>query len=82
MSVYCVVCGPKTLAKTPLIFLFTKVVIVKVAIDTQSIFVDGRTVPLSAGMTVSAEIKTGKRRLIEFLLSPIIKSVSEGARER
>ncbi|MCF2909598.1 cysteine peptidase family C39 domain-containing protein [Pseudoalteromonas sp. DL2-H2.2] len=49
---------------------------------SQTILVDGREVPLSAGMSVSAEIKTGSRRLIKFLLSPVIQHLDEGARER
>jgi hemolysin D len=55
---------------------------VKVALKQQSINVNGRIVPLSAGMTVMAEIKTGKRQIIDFLLSPIKKHANEGARER
>jgi len=31
---------------------------------------------------VTAEIKTGKRRVIEYLLSPIQRSVSESMGER
>lgn len=34
------------------------------------------------GMAVQAEIKTGRRRIIQYLLSPISQSVSEAARER
>ncbi|KPV94487.1 Hemolysin secretion protein D, chromosomal [Pseudoalteromonas sp. P1-9] len=55
---------------------------IKVALQAQTINVDGRTVPLSAGMIVSAEVKTGKRRIIEFLLSPIVQHMDEGIRER
>lgn len=44
--------------------------------------VDGRNVPLSPGMTVTVEVKTGKRRLIEFLLAPLLKAGSESGRER
>ena len=33
-------------------------------------------------MNVTAEIKTGKRKLIEFLLSPVQKMGSESLRER
>ena len=44
--------------------------------------IDGRVVPLSAGMSVSAEVKTGQRRIIEFLLSPVVQHLDEGARER
>jgi hemolysin D len=34
------------------------------------------------GMSVQAEIKTGKRRIIQFLLSPISQTVDEAGRER
>ena len=47
-----------------------------------SIDVDGQGVPLSAGMNLTAEIKTGKRRVIEYLLSPIQRAASESIRER
>jgi hemolysin D len=38
--------------------------------------------PLGPGMTVQAEIKTGTRRIIQYLLSPIMKTVEEAGRER
>lgn len=41
-----------------------------------------REVPLAPGMTVSVEVTTGRRRLIEFLLSPLLRALSEAARER
>lgn len=44
--------------------------------------IDGKRVPLSPGMTLTAEIKTGKRRVIEFLLSPVQRAGSESLRER
>ena len=44
--------------------------------------VDGRSIRLSPGMNLMAEVKTGKRRLIEYLLSPVQRAVSESARER
>jgi hemolysin D len=43
---------------------------------------DGKPVRLSPGMAVTAEIKTGTRRLIEFFLSPLLKSGQESLRER
>ena len=43
---------------------------------------DGKPVKLAPGMVVTVEIKTGQRRLIEFFLSPLLKSVRETARER
>jgi hemolysin D len=33
-------------------------------------------------MAVTVEIKTGQRRVIEYLLSPLFKSVKESLRER
>jgi hemolysin D len=50
--------------------------------DRSTVQVDGRQVTLSPGMAVTVEIKTGRRRLIEYLLSPLLKSVKESLRER
>jgi hemolysin D len=33
-------------------------------------------------MTVVVEVKTGKRKIVEFLLSPILKYGDEALRER
>ena len=44
--------------------------------------IDGKSVALSPGMNLTAEIKTGQRRIIEFLLSPIVKAGRESLRER
>ena len=55
---------------------------IKVRLHSQHINVENRRVPLSAGMSVNVEIKTGNRRIIEFLLSPIIQHLDEGAKER
>lgn len=43
---------------------------------------DGKVVQLKPGMSVTAEIKTGKRRVIEYLLSPVMKYMDESLRER
>jgi len=47
-----------------------------------SIRVDGRDQPIGPGLAVQAEIKTDERRIIQFLLSPIAKTVDEAGRER
>ena len=47
-----------------------------------AIDVDGKQIRLAPGMNVTAEIKTGKRRVIEYLLSPIEKAGRESLRER
>lgn len=54
----------------------------RVKLDKPSLMVDEREVTLTPGMAVSAEISTGQRRVIEFFLDPIRKTVSEGLRER
>jgi hemolysin D len=54
----------------------------RVKLKAQMIDAGGRKVPLGAGMQVSAEIKTGERRLIDYVLSPIIKYREESFRER
>lgn len=54
----------------------------KVSMDRGWVQVDDRRVSLSPGMAVTVEIKTGSRRLIEFFLSPLLKSLQETARER
>jgi len=54
----------------------------KLELDQSWLLVEGREVSLSPGMAVTVEIKTGKRRVIEFLLSPLLRYKSESARER
>jgi membrane fusion protein, hemolysin D len=54
----------------------------RVSLDRSTIQVAGRQVNLSPGMAVTVEIKTGQRRMIEYLLSPLLKSIKESLRER
>jgi hemolysin D len=54
----------------------------RVSLDRATIQVEGKQVNLSPGMAVTVEIKTGQRRVIEYLLSPLLKSVKESLRER
>jgi hemolysin D len=54
----------------------------RIELSQQTITVNGRATLLTAGMAVTAEIKTGRRRIIEFLLSPIARRVEEAGRER
>ena len=37
---------------------------------------------IQSGMNATAEVKTGDRRIIDFILSPIAKASKEAARER
>ncbi len=51
-------------------------------LSASRIVVDGKPIKLSPGMNITAEIKTGKRRIIEYLLSPVQSHVGESMRER
>ncbi len=44
--------------------------------------VDGREQPVTPGMAVTAEIKTGRRRVIDYLLAPLCEYVRDRLRER
>lgn len=44
--------------------------------------VDGKLIKLSPGMNLSAEIKTGKRRVIDYLISPLQEHADESMKER
>ena len=48
----------------------------------KSIEVEGKRITLSPGMNVTAEIKTGKRHIYEYLLSPLQTATSESLKER
>lgn len=47
-----------------------------------SIYADGKQIALSPGMNLTAEIVTGRRRIIGYLLAPVQQATSEGVRER
>ncbi|MDZ7920674.1 HlyD family type I secretion periplasmic adaptor subunit [Rhodoferax sp.] len=51
-------------------------------LNKKDMLVDGKQIPISPGMNITAEIKTGKRRIIEFLLSPVQRMSGESLRER
>ena len=53
---------------------------VTLALDATALNVDGKMIRLAPGMSLTAEIKTGKRRVIEYLLSPIQKAGGESLR--
>ncbi len=55
---------------------------VTILLDKSTIAVDGRDAPLTPGLSVNAEIKTGTRRVIEYVLSPLIRHGRESLHER
>lgn len=54
----------------------------RVALDRTSLEVEGKTTNLAPGMAVTAEIKTGQRRIIDYLLSPLSRRLQEAMHER
>ncbi len=50
---------------------------IRVGLEKLNMFVNGKNASISPGMTATVEVKTGKRRIIEFFLSPIIKYSNE-----
>jgi hemolysin D len=54
----------------------------RVRLQQTALMIDGIKVNLTPGMSLSVEIKTGKRRVIDYLLSPLRTHASEALRER
>jgi hemolysin D len=55
---------------------------VHIALNSAAINVDGRSTPLLPGMAIKAEILTGKRRIIDFMLAPLREHMHDAMRER
>lgn len=51
-------------------------------LNQSAINVDGKRIKLAPGMNLTAEIKTGKRRVINYLLSPVQQHLDESMKER
>lgn len=54
----------------------------RVALERSTLRVEDKALPLSPGMAVVVEVKTGRRRLIEYFLSPLLQHVDESLHER
>lgn len=54
----------------------------RIRLDRNTIRVAGRDQPIGPGLAVQVEIKTGERRIIQYLLSPIAQTLDEAGRER
>jgi hemolysin D len=54
----------------------------RIVLEKTQMDVDGRMVSLAPGMAVTAEIKTGARHVISYLLSPLARHAQEAMRER
>lgn len=54
----------------------------RVSMAKSTIVADGRDVRLGPGMAATVEIKIGKRRIIEFVMAPLLRYKQESLRER
>lgn len=54
----------------------------RISLGRTQMRVEDNLVNLSPGMAITAEIKTGSRRIISYLLSPMLRSGHESLRER
>jgi hemolysin D len=54
----------------------------RIRLPTNRILVEHKWVTLSPGMAVTVEVKTGKRRVAEYFLSPLVEAGQESLRER
>lgn len=53
-----------------------------VRLKRSHIDVEGRPVRLAPGMNLTVEVRTGARRVVDYLLSPMAQALDEAARER
>ena len=56
--------------------------VARAALDRTGLIVDGEERVLGPGMAVTAEIKTGSRRILSYLLSPLRRYSQDAGRER
>lgn len=55
---------------------------IRVRLPSNRLRIEGKWVSLSPGMAVTVEVKTGKRRVAEYFLSPLVEYGGESLRER
>ncbi len=58
------------------------VYLARIALEKSQMDIDGKMVNLSPGMAVTAEVKTGQRHIIEYILSPLLRAQQQALRER
>lgn len=55
---------------------------VTLSLETDQISADGHDIKLSAGMAATAEVRTGERRILEYVFSPLVEVADEAMGER
>jgi hemolysin D len=58
------------------------VYLARVSVGKTHMMVNGRQIAITPGMAATAEIKTGRRRLIEYVMAPLFRYKDEALRER
>lgn len=56
--------------------------VTRIVLDRPSLNVDGAATPLMPGLSVTADIRTGTRSIMSYLLSPLSASIAQAGRER
>lgn len=54
----------------------------RIKLNQRHLIINGKKQNIGPGLQVQAEIKTGERRIIQYLLSPIAQTMDEAGRER
>ncbi len=54
----------------------------RIHLKTNRMHVDDRWIPLTPGMTVTADIATGRQSVAQYFLGPLVEGVQESMRER
>lgn len=70
--------APQAGSSGPQGFVFPAIV----SLTADAMVVDQKIIPLSAGLAVTVEIKTGERRVIDYLLSPLREVADQAGHER
>lgn len=53
-----------------------------IELSTNYLIIDGQTIKLESGMSVSAEVKTGQRTVLSYLLSPMMEALDDVGKQR
>lgn len=54
----------------------------RIKLNKRHLMINGKRQAIGPGLQAQAEIKTGERRIIQYLLSPLAKTMDEAGRER
>ena len=61
---------------------FTAGYLARIALTRPALEIDGTVVPLRPGMQAAVDIRTGRRRMLEYVVSPLVAYGSSALRER